>query len=251
MPESTDTKRQNAIHTKTLNSPFLLLLDGLSLITQKGLRRYVIIPMLINISLFIFLFYYGIKQLSDFQLWFEGFLPSWLSFLSWIIWPLYFLSFWFFITFLFVIIANIIASPFNAFLSEKVEEYRGYPSSPDTSLKAFLLIAPKTIAREIRKFISNLKWLLLLAIIFFIPGLNGISILIGGWLMAIQYLDTPADNQGIPFKECLARLNHNKLPAFLFGLSVMLVSMIPILNFLIIPAAVASATCLWHEKYQP
>jgi CysZ protein len=114
-----------------------------------------------------------------------------------------------------------------------------------------LLIAPKTIAREIRKFISNLKWLLLLAIIFFIPGLNGLSILIGGWLMAIQYLDTPADNQGMPFKECLARLNHNKLPAFLFGLSVMLVSMIPILNFLIIPAAVASATCLWHENYQP
>ena len=246
MPEQTHSPAR-----RQLNPPALMLLDGLYLITRKGLKRYVAIPLTINIILFVFLFYWGMQQLSSLQITIESYLPSWLSFLSWILWPIYFITFWLFLTFLFVSIANIVAAPFNAFLSEKVEAYQGYPSNEDSGLKAFFLMVPKTLAREIRKFISNLKWLVLLAILFFIPGLNILSILIGGWLMAIQYLDCPADNQNIPFRECLARLGHNKLPAFMFGLSVMLVSMIPIINFLIIPAAIAAATCLWHERYQP
>ncbi len=245
MPEYPITEKRQ------LNTPALMLLDGLFLITRKGLRRYVIIPLLINTVLFIGLFYAGMDQLAGLRVGIESYLPDWLSFLSYILYPLYFITFWFFLTFIFVAIANIIASPFNAFLSEKVEQYQGYPSNNESGLKAFLLIAPKAIAREIRKFIANIKWLILLAIVFFIPGLNLLSLLIGGWLMAIQYLDCPADNHGISFKETLARLTRNRIPALMFGLSVMLCSMMPVVNFLIIPVATAAATCLWHERYHP
>lgn len=236
-------------HTKKLHPPLLILIDGIELMLHKGVKRYVLIPMLINTLLFIALFSYGFQQMGELQGWVSSYLPSWLNWLGWLVWPIYFLAFWFFMTFLFIGIANIIASPFNAILSEKVEALRGYPSAPSGGAKEWLMLIPLTLIRELQKLLASLKWLLLMAILFFIPGLNILSFFIGAWLLAIQYLDCPADNQKVAFKQCLKQLQKNRWPALQFGMTVMVISLIPIINFLIIPAAVAAATCLWHEQY--
>src|SRR3990167_7736677 len=95
--------------------------SGFFLITLPGLRRFVVIPLLINIAVFIILFMLTRNLVGEFNAWFAALLPSWLRWLSWILWILFIASFFLFFVYAFVTIANIIAAPFNSFLSEKVE----------------------------------------------------------------------------------------------------------------------------------
>ena len=55
-------------------------------------------------------------------------------------------------------------------------------------------------------------------------------------------------NQGILFPEVRATLSNKRALTLSFGGSVMVLTMIPVLNFLVMPAAVAAATKLWLEK---
>ena len=234
-----------------LHPPFLMLLDGLKLVTQPELRRYVLIPLIINLIIFASLLFWGLGEMGRWQAGVESWLPDWLSWASYILWPLYAVAFWLFLSYGFVTLTNIIASPFNALLSEKVEARMGYPSNDVSGWKALAAMVPKAITREIQKLIASLKWLVLLIILLFIPGLNVLTILISGWLMAIQYLDYPADNHEVPFRKFQQVLGKDKFNGLGFGLSVAVVSMIPLANLIIVPAAICGATCLWHERYHP
>src|SRR5215208_2895044 len=86
-------------------------LDGFSLITKPGLRRYVIIPLFINLIFFIGLFLLLRYLMHDFNQWVSGFLPSYLQWLSYIFWVLFFSAFFIFFIYSFLTIANIIAAP--------------------------------------------------------------------------------------------------------------------------------------------
>ena len=64
------------------------LLQGLRLLNQPGLRRFVLIPLLVNIVIFSLLIWFGIGQ---FEMLLDWLLPEdrWWSFLSWLLWPLF------------------------------------------------------------------------------------------------------------------------------------------------------------------
>ncbi len=235
----------------TPNSPSLfILIDGLKLLTKPGIRGYVIIPLLVNILICAGLFIWGFSYIESYQLQIESWLPDWLDFLGWALWPIYIVIALLLMAYGFTTITNIIAAPFNALLSEKVEQTLGLPSNEAASgVKGFIASIPRAIKREIYKFIKNLKWMLLLLILLLIPGVNLISLLIGSWLMAIQYLDYPADNHQMSYSDFLNSIRKKRLSALLFGLSVMLVSMIPFANLLVVPAAICSGTALWHRDF--
>ena len=55
-------------------------------------------------------------------------------------------------------------------------------------------------------------------------------------------------NHNIRFKEQRARLGQKKLLSLGFGGSTLLATMIPLVNFFVMPAAVAGATALWVEQ---
>lgn len=63
------------------------LLQGLKLITKKELRKFLIIPILINLMLYSVALALGYFYISDLV---TQFIPSWLSWLEWLIWPLFF-----------------------------------------------------------------------------------------------------------------------------------------------------------------
>src|SRR5580700_6352689 len=88
------------------------LLEGFKLIAQPGLRRYVIIPLFINICLYISLFFLLKYFMSEFNSWFALHLPSWLKWLSLILWLLFLIAFSGIIIYTFVTFANLICAPF-------------------------------------------------------------------------------------------------------------------------------------------
>ena len=63
-----------------------------------------------------------------------------------------------------------------------------------------------------------------------------------------QYIDYPADNHKLGWNEMLAWLRQKRWQSMSFGGSVYLVLLIPVVNILMMPAAVAGATLFWVRE---
>ena len=228
-------------------------MEGARMISQPGFRRYIVIPLLINLVIFIVATF---ALVYSFQHFFEqllAWLPSWLSWLSWILWPLLGVVFLIIYGYSFNLITNLIAAPFFGLLAEKIETELTGIKPPDEPLRQLI---PRTLARELNKlwyFISRgLLVLLIFVALFFIPGVNLVGACLGAlwscWCMSVQYVDFPADNHQLRFSELRSRLKQQPLTSYPFGGIVLLGCMIPIINIVISPIAVAGATIFWVRE---
>ncbi len=225
---------------------------GFELIKTKGLRRFVFIPLSVNLTLFSVAFYYLFQQLGYYMQIVESYLPEWLNWLSFILWP--FAVFTIVVTFSFIFssVANWIAAPFNGLLAEKVEASLSNIQSPDDGFSAVIKDIPRTIGREWTKFIYYLPRALgFLLISWLLPVVGQIIwFLFLAWMMAIQYKDYAFDNHKVPFPEMRTALKQKQGLSYGFGITVAIFSMIPIVNLIVMPVAICGATALWVDHYQ-
>ena len=105
-----------------LATGFKYFITGCSLITQPGLRLFVIVPLVINILVFAVLITATINQMGTWINTAINWLPEFLSFLRWVLWPMAFVLIASVVMYSFSMIANLIASPFNGLLAEKTQE---------------------------------------------------------------------------------------------------------------------------------
>ncbi|MEZ5582291.1 MAG: EI24 domain-containing protein [Candidatus Competibacteraceae bacterium] len=96
-------------------------LVGLQWLPRPRLRRFVILPLLINTLMFGALIAWSAQEFGVFMDWLLSYLPSWLDWLRWLIWPLFVVAALLVIFYTFTLLANLIASPFNGLLAEQVE----------------------------------------------------------------------------------------------------------------------------------
>ena len=84
------------------------------------------------------------------------------------------------------------------------------------------------------------------------PGVNAIVaivwIIFSGWMMAIQYVDYPADNNGVSFDDLRKILGQHRGAALGFGLCTFGLTLVPIINLIILPAAVCGGVVFWVKK---
>lgn len=229
-------------------------ISGFELIFQRGLRRFVVIPLCINIIFYAGMIWFGVHEFSRLTAWVEGYLPSWLQWLGVFLWIIFALVILIVLVYTFSIIANIVAAPFNGFLSEKVEErLRGRPLENSLTWVQLLREAPRMIMRQLKYVGYFILCALGIVVIFFIPGLHLLAVVLWyvlcAWLMAMQYIDYPMDNHRISFRKMRSLMAQKRGLYFAFGALVLVASMIPLLNFIMIPAAVAGATQLWVSEY--
>jgi CysZ protein len=224
---------------------------GFKLILQPGLKRFIILPLIINISLFAALLLGSSYLFNEFNHWILTFLPSWLQWLGNILWIIFFIGFFLFILFSFVILANLIAAPFNSILAEKVAVHLTGKIPLEQSLT-------KEITRSIRRQWDIIKYYVpracVLFLLFFIPLIQIFSPLLSfsfnAWCMALQYIDYPTDNAHLAFATVRRELQQKKSLTFGFGLILLLLTMIPLINCIVMPAAVAGATALWIKEFE-
>ncbi|WP_409488847.1 sulfate transporter CysZ [Pseudomonas promysalinigenes] len=229
------------------------LREGLKLVLSPNLRMFVLLPLAINLLLFGGLIYFAGHQ---FSLWLDALmptLPSWLSFLSYILWPLFVALLVLMVFFTFTLVANVIAAPFNGFLAEKVEVVvRGKDPFPAFSWGELVAMVPRTFGREMRKLAYFLPRAIGLFILSLIPVVNVVAaplwLIFGVWMMAIQYIDYPADNNKMSWQDMLAWLRSKRWQSLGFGGITYLALLIPGVNVLMMPAAVAGATLFWVRE---
>ena len=149
-------------------------------------------------------------------------------------------------------LANVIAAPFNNILSEKVELYLTGALPPQRTISESLREVPRVIWRQMSIILYFIPRALVLLVLFFIPVVNVLAaplwFLFSAWFMAIQYIDFPTDNHKISFPDVRVWAGEHRWATLGLGASILLAMMIPGLNLVTMPAAVAAATKFWLEE---
>lgn len=227
------------------------LLEGFKLIFKPGLRRFVAIPVTINIVLFAGLTWWAYGWVGDFTNSLLTSLPSWLHWLRHLLMPVFVLTTLVIVFFGFSIMANLIAAPFNGLLAEAVECYLT-GSKLEGDWKQVMKDILPSIMSELRKLLYFVLRAVPLLLLLLIPGINVIASLLwlmfSAWMLAVQYMDFPMANHHLFFKQQRARLRKRPILAWSFGGLGLLMTMTPILNFLVMPVSVAGATVMWVRE---
>src|SRR5579864_8998967 len=126
-----------------------ILFDGFKLLIKPGVKRYVVIPLFINIILFLGLFFISTHLFAQFNHWVQSHLPHWLQWLGMILWLVFYIGFLLIVIYFFVSLANLISAPFNGLLSEKIEFILTGKKLPEKSWKEMLKDIPHVIGRQI------------------------------------------------------------------------------------------------------
>ncbi|MBC6907277.1 sulfate transporter CysZ [Saccharophagus sp. K07] len=246
-------------HELPRNSPISgvhYFLRGLRLVFHPQLRLFVLVPLAINIALFIILTTLLVQYFDELTNW-QIPLPEILQFLEktlkWVAWFLIVVVVLIGYGYSFNIITNILAAPFYGLLAQKTEELVTGQKLPDESL---LLMILRTVVREIRKLVYFLTRglfiflvMLLLGLTFFLNFLVPIvGTLWSAWSMSIQYVDYAADNHKTDFGLLRRILRKRRYSSVSFGGVVLGCSMIPVLNIIAMPAAVIGGTLFWVNE---
>lgn len=228
------------------------LARSFALVREPGIRPYVIVPLLINVVLFGGLIWYGYAQMEVFVAWLMSFVPGFLAFLETLIWIFFILLALLIVFFAFTPVANIVAAPFNALMAEKIETH--LTGKPPSSEVGFLKMAIDAIASQLRKLLYIALWGLGLFLVTLIPVVNIISpilwVVFGSWLLSLEYFDYPMGNHDLVFAEQKRQLAEHRGLALGFGGGLMIMTSIPVVNFIAMPIGVAGATLLWVEQFQ-
>ena len=228
-------------------------LRGLAMTFQPGLRSFVMVPLIANVVLFSLIGWLLYEVITDFYDAAMLTVPEWLQFLSWVMTPLLWLVTGLMAGYASTLLVLMLTSPFHALLAGRVEEsITGEPVLAVEGITAALLEVPRALFREIRKFLYYVPMALALLILTIIPVFNAFAplgwFLLGAWMMSLQFVDYPLDNHRLPFRAVRDACAERRLSTIGFGGTVAFFTSIPLLNLVVIPAAVIGATLLWCEE---
>ena len=157
-------------------------LQGIPMIFASDIKKFVVMPLFINIILFSAAIYFLATEYEALIQWLTPDVPSWLpdflnTFFEWLaglLWLLFAAVALIIIFFGFTIIANIVGAPFNTYLAAAVE-YKLTGNQPIDPRTSFLKIVIESLAGEIQKILYLLLWVIPLLIISFVPFINVLS----------------------------------------------------------------------------
>jgi CysZ protein len=228
----------------------LYLIQGLSHLSTPGLKRYILLPIVFNILLFMTSFYLIYHYLFPYSYYYIDKLPSWLSFLSWVILIIFALSFFFLFLTLFTVLFNLFAAPFNGLLAEKAQKLLYQTEVPPSSINEMII---RTIKRQGQFLAYFFPRFLGMIALFFVPFIHFIYpflwFMFTAWILSVQYHDFVMDNNLINFEQMQGMIKEKKLLSLGFGMSINLLTFVPFLNLITLPAAVIGGVILYFEEY--
>lgn len=254
---TTSTAPQKGFITEFANG-FRFALSGFGWIMRPRIRRFIYIPLAINLILFAT----AIGLLASFaEAWVSdqiGQKTDWWGIFQWaydIIVPILrvviYAALFFIGYFSFSVVANIIAAPFNALLSKAVEQrLQGQTISySELPLAKEIWI---TVKAEIVKLLRFLGVALLLLLTLMIPGVNLLFPLLWfvfmAYTLSLQYADYPMANHGHFYATQRKVLKKNRSQRLGFGTAANVMLLIPVVNFVAMPVCVCGATVWWYES---
>lgn len=230
------------------------LVRGIRQIATPGIRRFALIPICINAVAFGLVVAIAARFYS---VWMGWLLPAgdawWLLMAKALLWLLFALVIVITLFFTFTVLANLIAAPFNGFLADAVEQRSAGAASTGLHVTPSIWReVPRAFVNELRKLGYYCVWALPLGLLFVVPLVQLAAPFAWGlfvaWMLALEYGDYPMANHGIGFVEVRQRMRRHTALSLGFGGAVMAAMLIPVLNLIVMPAAVAGATLMWLDR---
>jgi CysZ protein len=225
--------------------------------SRRGLARFVFIPFLINVLVFgtgFFLFLGKLGRLLDMvprnETWYFAVLYYVLAVLLVAI----FLVVAFYA---FTVIGNLIAAPFNAVLSEKVEALEtGRSTSGPFSWGGAWRDARRAFKTELKKLVLLVLFFLPLLLLNLIPVLGQVLYAAGMFLytafaLAFNFTDYAMERRLNGLLGRYRLLWSRKSLSVGFGSACFLLGLIPIVNLLLLPVCVTAGTLLYIREFHP
>lgn len=233
------------------NHGLAYFIDAVSQAKQPGFKKYLIGPIVINILVFLLIWFGAIHCFNHWVATLKHHLPHYLQWLSTIVW-------WGFVVLLIIIsgyffslIAGIIGAPFYGLLAEKTQVEHTHKAISPMSWNEYLMLIPRTFSRVWQWIIYALPRFILVLLITLIPGLNMISgvvwLIFGAWMITIQTMDYALELHELPFKHGPRLLKHQPKYWMGLGLTTQVLMWIPIINLIALPIAVIGATCMAND----
>ena len=226
---------------------------GAALVTRPGIRHFAYIPLLVNILVFAGLIWLSGEAFDALlERYLNGAESVWWSALRWLAWLLFSAAMLFVSFFTFTLAANLIGSPFNEALSAAVFAELGHrPGESEPSWGAILRAFPAAIGQEITKWLYFARWLVPALLLFLVPGLQLLAPFVwaglAAWFVALEYLEFPATNRDLDFKALRRRVKSDRGYLWGFGGTVSALALLPGVNLVLMPVAVAGATVLFQR----
>jgi len=227
------------------------LLLGVKYLLTKGLKRYIVLPIAFNFVLFIGLFYLVYHYLFPYSYYYLDKLPSWLSFLSGVLLVIFIISFFLLFLSMFTVLFNLIAAPFNGLLAEKAQKCLYGTSIPSLTFSQIAIRSIKRQGQFIRFFLPRF---LAMCVLFFVPFIHPVYpflwFIFNAWILSVQYQDFAMDNNLVDFQQMRERIKKNKMVSLGFGSLINLLSFVPVVNILTMPAAVIGGVLIYDEQHK-
>lgn len=218
------------------------LIRGYRLLLLPGVRTMMLLPVLGNTVLFVLALVLAWNGLDAAMV---RWIPESLDWLRWLLFPLALLLLLVLAFFGFTLVGNLIFAPFHGLLAERVEfALTGRrPASSGRSLW-------RNIARSLREELGRLLYIAIRMLgvfaLGFIPVIGllalPLGVLLGAWLLALEFAANPLGNWDMDFAAQRALMRRHRLGFLGFGLGAMGLALVPVLNFALLPAAVAGMT---------
>ena len=125
--------------------------QGWKLIGLPGIRRYVFLPLLVNVLLMGGAFWWLFTRLNSWIPSLMSHVPDWLQWLNYLLWPVVVLSILLVFGYFFSTIANWIAAPFSGLLAEQLEARLTGATPPDVGVFGIMKDIPRIMKREWQK----------------------------------------------------------------------------------------------------
>lgn len=239
----------------TRGSAPALLLEGLGLLRHRQIRWLVVVPLLLNLIMFVGATLFLIDLAGGWFDWLMSKVPDWLDWLVWLLWVMFAALLLVFYAYTFTLAANLVGSPFYGIIAERVMALeRGEPVTDQSGL---VQVAWRSFCRELDKLLwvlpRTLGVALLTLLAVFIPLLNSIAPAISAvwaaWSLGAEYLDYAADVDGVSFPGLRLRMAQRRLRSLTFGGSALVAAAIPLLNMVMLPASVVAGSLLWCREF--
>ncbi|MCB9060253.1 MAG: EI24 domain-containing protein [Halobacteriovoraceae bacterium] len=231
-----------------LNETFDILKEDRVVITLS------LVPIVIGFAFYFFLGWWIVGPVFD---WGESFIAKYISaeilsgFFYYLMVGIVTVGLYFIVSWTFVLVVSMLASPFNDFISERVEKKISGKEPPGLgdSFSSILSNLPGVISNEIKKVFV----VLILTAIAFIAGLFPIlvpvSIIITALLLSFSFLDYSWSRNHVPMSSCFGFLKKNFVMNSFSGLLFQVLFMIPVLNIFSIPFAVVYFTVMFTREH--
>lgn len=153
---------------------------------------------------------------------------------------------YFLISWTFVLVVSVLASPFNEVMSARVERLIIDETPPDVS-ESFSKMLKKLVfilGNEFKKVLLIATFSFIAFIFSFFPIFFPISVFISALLLASQFLDYAWSRHDVKMGDCFREVRDNVLGYGLSGAGFLFVITIPVINLFVLPFAVVYYSAL-------